>query len=96
MFGVMWFHIWFMLGVFSVRVLVCCCFMFGLCWVYFGLDWIGFNSWFTALAYFRFALSLLSVYGWCMCCVCLVCVWCTFGLCLICAWFKFGSCLVYF
>ena len=49
-FGLMLFHLWFTLGRCPANVLVYWWFMLGLFLVYFGLDWIGPNVWFTGLA----------------------------------------------
>ena len=49
MFGLTLLHIWFILGVFSVNVLVYCWFVFGICLNQFELGWLGFNSFFGGL-----------------------------------------------
>ena len=56
MLGVMLFHLCCILGLCSVNGFVYGWFMCGLFLVYFGLGWIGFNSWFTGLAYPKFVL----------------------------------------
>ena len=50
LFGLVLLHLWFAICRFPANMLVYCWFMFGLFLVYFGLDWIGFNFWFTDLA----------------------------------------------
>ena len=66
MFGLLLFHLWFTLGLCHVSLLVYSWFVVGLSLVYFGLDWFGFNVWFTVQAYLEIVLSLCSVFVWCL------------------------------
>ena len=89
MFGLMFFHLWFILSLCSVKMLFFCWFMFG---CFFGLfrigwDWTQLLVYARCLAYFEDILVYVRL--------CLVYVWVLFGVCMVYGWLMFGLCVVY-